>query len=178
MSVPRSLSPVLRAAIVLSMLTAVLLFPQMSRAAGFNTCIVPQQGLAVRQGVERPLSRDFDKVCVAVLPPTCRNFTEGGQPCAYRACLVTNEVKRCPNGDMVVFTAMVIKPVTARTIRPFTDAERAAMNHAIDAEAKALADKWTDHGRVPLAPEALTVLQNIACLSAASANPDVRCVPR
>ena len=72
MSVPRSLSPVLRAAIVLSMLTAVLLFPQMSRAAGFNTCIVPQQGLAVRQGVERPLSRDFDKVCVAVLPPTCR----------------------------------------------------------------------------------------------------------
>jgi len=147
-------------------------------AEGFNSCTLPQSRLTLRQGVERPTDPAYDRVCVALLPPTCRNYTVDRQPCAYRQCLVMDNVTRCPDGSPTVFTSVVIEPFTARTARRFTQADFAAMNAQIDAEAKRIAAKWTDNGRVPLAPGALTVIQNMSCQMVASANPDIQCVPR
>jgi hypothetical protein len=132
----------------------------------------------MRAGVERPTNKAYDAVCVAVLPPACRDYTADHKPCAYRACIVPDSLKSCPNGDPLMFTAAQITIYTAQSVKPIAPEELAAMNRAIEAEAKRLAAKWTDNGRVALSPAAMTVLHNLSCQLAASGNPDVRCVPR
>jgi hypothetical protein len=147
-------------------------------AEGFNTCTIPQSELVNRSGVERPAGAAWDKACIAVLPPNCRDFNVGHRPCAYRSCVVSNRLRSCPNGDLPAFTAAEIQPYLAKPVRPFTKEEFAKMNALIDAAAKEMAAKWTDNGRVPLSPAAQVVIQNLSCQMAAFANPDVRCVPR
>jgi hypothetical protein len=147
-------------------------------AGGFNTCTLPQKEIATRAGVERPIIKAYDSVCVAVLPPACRDYTVDHKPCAYRACMVPDHLKSCPNGDPLMFTAATIEPYRAKTVKPISPEELAALNRAIDAEAKRMAAKWTDNGRVPLSPAAVTVLQNLSCQMVAFGNPNVRCVPR
>lgn len=154
------------------------LLPLASIAGGFNTCTLPQSQLSTRSGVERPTDRAYDSVCIAVLPPTCRNWTADHKPCAYRACLVPDHLKSCPNGDPLTFTADTIETFVAKPVKPMTAEDFAKMNQAIDAEAKRLAARWTDNGRVPLSPAAMTVLHNVSCQLAAANNPDVRCVAR
>jgi hypothetical protein len=161
-----------------ALIAGAAMLPALAMAEGFKTCSIPQRDITTKSGVERPLSRAYDNVCAAVLPPTCRDYTVNGKPCAYRACLVMDNLRSCPNGEPPAYTAVTIQPYVARPARRFTAEEFAAMNHAIDAEAKRLAAKWTDNGRVPLSPGALTVLGNISCQLAAAGNPDVRCVPR
>ena len=154
------------------------LFPVAVFAGGFNTCTLPQAQISTRGGVERPASRVYDAVCIAVLPPACRDYTVDHKPCAYRACLIPDSVKACPNGDPPMYTAATIEPYVAKTVKPMTAEDFAAMNRNIDVEAKRLAAKWTDNGRVPLSPAALTVLHNMSCQLAAATNPDIRCVPK
>lgn len=145
---------------------------------GFNTCGLPQSQIATKAGVERPTSKTYDTVCIAVLPPTCRDYTVNHKPCAYRACVVPDSLKSCPNGDPPMFNAETITPFRAESVKPITAEELARMNSAIQAEAKRIAARWTDNGRVPLSPAATTVLQNLSCQMMAFGNPDVRCVPR
>jgi hypothetical protein len=77
----------LRTFAVLAVLPSALL------ADGFNTCTVPQREIVTRAGVERPTNRAYDAVCVAVLPPACRDYTVDHKPCAYRACIVPDSLK-------------------------------------------------------------------------------------
>ncbi len=147
-------------------------------AEGFNTCTIAQSDIGTKAGIELPLNRAYQNVCIAVLPPTCGNYTVEHKPCAYRACLVPDNVKRCPNGEPPSYTAATIEPYVAKPVKPLSPGELAEMNRKVDAEARRLAAKWTDNGRVPLAPAALTALQNMSCQLIAASNPDVRCVPR
>jgi hypothetical protein len=147
-------------------------------AEGIHTCTVPQSQISTRAGVERPTTRAYDTACIAVLPPACRDYTVDHKPCAYRACLVPDSLRTCPDGSPPSFTAATIEPLVAKTVKPVSAEQLAAMNRNIDAEARRLAAKWTDNGRVPLSPAALTALRNLSCQLAAANNPDVRCVTK
>jgi hypothetical protein len=87
-------------------------------ADGFNACTLPQKEIRTAAGVERPISKAYDAICVAVLPPACRDYTTNGKPCAYRACLVPDNLKVCPNGDPLIFTADSIEPFVAKSVKP------------------------------------------------------------
>lgn len=147
-------------------------------AGGVNTCRLPPKDIVLRGGVERPASRAYDGVCVAVLPPGCREFMVNGRPCAYRACLVTDNVRSCPNGDPPRFTAAGIEPCTAKPGEAGDAGGTGGDEPGIDVEAKRMAAKWTDNGRAPLSPAALTVLRNVSCQMVAFGNPEVRCIAR
>lgn len=162
----------------LTILAAIALAPMQLLAGGFNTCTLPQKDIVTRAGVERPISKSYDNVCIAVLPPTCRDYTVNRKTCAYRACVVPDNLRSCPNGDPLMFSAEAIQPFVASSLKPISAEELAALNRAIDAEAKRIAARWTDNGRVPLSPAANTVLRNMSCQIVAFGNPDVRCVPQ
>lgn len=148
-------------------------------ADSYMVCSVASSDLVLKGGVERPTNPAYSDVCLAVLPPSCRNWTVDKKPCAYRSCLVSNGVNACPSGEPASVQTHLIDTYVAKELKPFTPAEREAMNQALDAEAKRIVNQWTDNGRKPLTPVMSRAARNVSCVAVAAVS-DGRlvCVPR
>lgn len=100
---------------------------------GYDTCTLPSDHVAMIGGAERPTDPAYKSVCVAMIPPSCRNWTVSHQPCAYRSCIVKANVSHCPNGDPTAYVA--------KQTLPFTKEDFAQMDSMIAAEAQRIAAK-------------------------------------
>lgn len=100
---------------------------------GYDTCTLPSDHVAMIGGAERPTDPAYKSVCVAMIPPSCRNWTVSHQPCAYRTCIVKANVSHCPNGDPTAYVA--------KQTLPFTKEDFAQMDSMIAAEAQRIAAK-------------------------------------
>lgn len=162
-----------------AILCCVLMASPWAAADGYQTCLVEQSDIVLKRGFERPKSAAYDAVCLAILPPTCRDWTVDKIPCAYRSCLVPSDVGRCPNGEPAAYVNKPIDIYVAKELKPFTPAERAAMNRAIDAEAKRLAAQWTNNGRIAFSADLARAANDVACVAVASSSEGrFECVPR
>jgi len=103
-------------------------------SGGYQTCTLEANRIVNQGGKERVADPAYAKVCLAVLPPTCRNWVMNKQPCAYRQCVVDLQLSKCPNGDITAYVA--------KNVIPFTEADFAAMNANISAAVPALVARW------------------------------------
>jgi hypothetical protein len=107
---------------------------QADEHGSYQTCSLPASRIAAQGGQERAADPAYAKVCVAVLPPDCRNWTQNKQPCAYRKCVVRPDLSRCPDGEIPAYVA--------KEVIPFTKEQFAAMNAQLDAPAKQIVNQW------------------------------------
>lgn len=88
------------------------LFSSAACADGYQTCTIAANRISRVAGVEHPVDAKYKNACLAVLPPTCRNWVVDKKPCAYRTCVVANDVSTCPNGDPAAYVAKEVLPLT------------------------------------------------------------------
>jgi hypothetical protein len=100
-------------------------------SGGYQTCTLPSDKIGGNGGTERAIDPAYARVCLSILPPTCRNWVMNKEPCAYRACVVDANLAHCPGGEPTAYVA--------KETLPFTKEELAAMNAQIDAEARRIA---------------------------------------